>query len=78
MYLAQYGYLSPSVRNPSSGHIMDESSWRRAIQEFQSFAGLNATGTASYTNVKSHEGKCFSTTFMTMRIGYFKGYRHNL
>ncbi|XP_013144288.1 PREDICTED: matrix metalloproteinase-16 [Papilio polytes] len=44
MYLAQYGYLSPSVRNPSSGHIMDESSWRRAIAEFQSFAGLNATG----------------------------------
>ncbi|KAG6453661.1 hypothetical protein O3G_MSEX008266 [Manduca sexta] len=44
MYLAQYGYLSPQVRNPSSGHIMDESSWRRAIAEFQSFAGLNATG----------------------------------
>ncbi|XP_038208860.1 matrix metalloproteinase-14 isoform X10 [Zerene cesonia] len=44
MYLAQYGYLSPSVRNPSSGHIMDESSWRRAIAEFQSFAGLNTTG----------------------------------
>lgn len=44
MYLAQYGYLSPSVRNPSSGHIMDESSWKRAIAEFQSFAGLNATG----------------------------------
>lgn len=44
MYLAQYGYLSPSVRNPSSGHIMDESSWRRAIAEFQGFAGLNATG----------------------------------
>ncbi|CAF4783840.1 unnamed protein product [Pieris macdunnoughi] len=44
MYLAQYGYLSPSVKNPSSGHIMDESSWRRAIAEFQSFAGLNTTG----------------------------------
>ncbi|XP_050353674.1 matrix metalloproteinase-14 isoform X2 [Nymphalis io] len=44
MYLAQYGYLNPSVRNPSSGHIMDESSWRRAISEFQSFAGLNNTG----------------------------------
>ncbi|XP_047515273.1 stromelysin-3-like [Pieris napi] len=43
MYLAQYGYLSPSVKNPSSGHIMDESSWRRAIAEFQSFAGLNTT-----------------------------------
>lgn len=44
MYLAQYGYLSPSVRNPSSGHIMDESSWKKAIAEFQSFAGLNTTG----------------------------------
>ncbi|CAK1599767.1 unnamed protein product [Parnassius mnemosyne] len=44
MYLAQYGYLNPSVRNPSSGHIMDEASWHRAISEFQSFAGLNITG----------------------------------
>ncbi|XP_041974462.1 matrix metalloproteinase-14 isoform X2 [Aricia agestis] len=44
MYLAQYGYLSPSVRNPSSGHIVDEGSWRKAISEFQSFAGLNTTG----------------------------------
>ncbi|KAG7304126.1 hypothetical protein JYU34_011059 [Plutella xylostella] len=44
MYLAQFGYLNPSVRNPSSGHIMDEGSWRKAIAEFQSFAGLNATG----------------------------------
>lgn len=44
MYLAQYGYLNPSVKNPSSGHIMDENSWRRAIAEFQSFAGLNTTG----------------------------------
>ena len=44
MYLAQYGYLSPSVRNPSSSHLMDERSWRKAIAEFQSFAGLNNTG----------------------------------
>ncbi|XP_026466648.1 matrix metalloproteinase-14-like [Ctenocephalides felis] len=44
MYLAQFGYLSPSVRNPSSGGLIDASTWTSAISEFQSFAGINATG----------------------------------
>lgn len=44
MYLSQYGYLNPSLRNPSSSNLMDEQTWKNAIAEFQSFAGLNATG----------------------------------
>lgn len=30
---------------------MDESSWRRAIAEFQNFAGLNATGKPIYNYI---------------------------
>lgn len=44
MYLSQFGYLSPTVRNPQSGHIVSEDTLTKAIQEFQSFAGLNVTG----------------------------------
>ncbi|XP_059049392.1 72 kDa type IV collagenase isoform X2 [Achroia grisella] len=44
MYLDKFGYLSPMVRNPTSGHIIDESLFKKAVAEFQSFAGLNATG----------------------------------
>ncbi|VVC43446.1 Hypothetical protein CINCED_3A002822 [Cinara cedri] len=44
MYLSQYGYLSPSMKNPNSGHIMSEETMARALMEFQSFAGLNLTG----------------------------------
>nr|XP_018911716.1 PREDICTED: matrix metalloproteinase-14 isoform X2 [Bemisia tabaci] len=44
MYLSQFGYLSPSVRNPNSGHLMTADTMSRAISEFQSFAGLNITG----------------------------------
>ncbi|XP_013195413.2 matrix metalloproteinase-14 isoform X1 [Amyelois transitella] len=44
MYLDKFGYLSPKIRNPTSGHIIDESLFRKAVAEFQSFAGLNTTG----------------------------------
>ncbi|XP_025413981.1 matrix metalloproteinase-16 isoform X2 [Sipha flava] len=44
MYLSQFGYLSPSMKNPNSGHIMSEETMARALMEFQSFAGLNLTG----------------------------------
>uniref|UniRef100_A0A336MF57 CSON000784 protein n=1 Tax=Culicoides sonorensis TaxID=179676 RepID=A0A336MF57_CULSO len=44
LYLSQFGYLSPSLRNPTSGNLIDANTWERAIMEFQSFAGLNATG----------------------------------
>ncbi|XP_063700125.1 matrix metalloproteinase-14 isoform X2 [Culicoides brevitarsis] len=44
LYLSQFGYLSPSLRNPSSGSLIDGDTWEKAIMEFQSFAGLNATG----------------------------------
>ncbi|XP_050432080.1 matrix metalloproteinase-14 isoform X2 [Adelges cooleyi] len=44
MYLSQYGYLSPSMKNPHSGHIMSEETMARALMDFQSFAGLNLTG----------------------------------
>lgn len=51
MYLAQFGYLSPSVRNPSSGGLIDASTWTSAISEFQSFAGINATGNNTAQNL---------------------------
>ncbi|XP_055380264.1 matrix metalloproteinase-2 isoform X2 [Condylostylus longicornis] len=44
IYLSQFGYLPPAARNPSSGGLLDETTWVKAIQEFQSFAGLNVTG----------------------------------
>lgn len=44
MYLSEYGYLSPSVKNPHSGHIMSEEIMSKAIIDFQAFTGLNATG----------------------------------
>ncbi|XP_025201188.1 matrix metalloproteinase-16 isoform X1 [Melanaphis sacchari] len=44
MYLSQFGYLSPSMKNPNSGHIMSEETMARALMEFQSFVGLNLTG----------------------------------
>ncbi|KAI5694140.1 hypothetical protein M8J75_011375 [Diaphorina citri] len=44
MYLSQFGYLSPIVRNPNSGHLMSEETLARAVMEFQNFAGLNLTG----------------------------------
>lgn len=45
MYLSQFGYMSPGLHNPSSGHLMSVDVLNKAIQEFQSFAGLNITGT---------------------------------
>ncbi|XP_055700592.1 matrix metalloproteinase-2 isoform X4 [Phlebotomus papatasi] len=44
IYLSQFGYLPASARNPSSGGLLDEDTWTKAIQDFQGFAGLNVTG----------------------------------
>uniref|UniRef100_A0A8D9ERG8 Matrix metalloproteinase-16 n=1 Tax=Cacopsylla melanoneura TaxID=428564 RepID=A0A8D9ERG8_9HEMI len=44
MYLSQFGYLSPFIRNPNSGMLMSEETLARAVMEFQNFAGLNLTG----------------------------------
>lgn len=44
MYLSEYGYLSPRVRNPQSGHLMSEEAMSKALMEFQAFANLNLTG----------------------------------
>lgn len=56
MYLDKFGYLSPKVRNPTSGHIIDESLFRKAVADFQSFAGLNTTGMSNdYTTILSHQ-----------------------
>lgn len=44
LYLSQFGYLSASYRNPTSGNLIDAKTWEKAIMEFQSFAGLNVTG----------------------------------
>lgn len=44
IYLSQFGYLSPRARNPSGGNLIDKTTWEKAIKDFQSFAGLNATG----------------------------------
>ncbi|XP_034951393.1 matrix metalloproteinase-14 isoform X2 [Chelonus insularis] len=42
-YLSQYGYLPPV--NPTSSGLIDETKMHQAIADFQSFAGLNITGT---------------------------------
>lgn len=55
MYLSQFGYMSPGLHNPTSGHLMSVEVLNKAIQEFQSFAGLNITGTLqvySKVNIK--------------------------
>ncbi|KAK4020362.1 hypothetical protein OUZ56_002346 [Daphnia magna] len=44
MYLARFGYLDPALQNPSSGALISGESVRRAIIDFQSFAGLKQTG----------------------------------
>ncbi|XP_021941826.1 matrix metalloproteinase-14 isoform X4 [Zootermopsis nevadensis] len=44
IYLSQFGYLNPKVRNPSSGTIIAADTMKKAIIEFQAFAGLNITG----------------------------------
>lgn len=44
MYLSQFGYLPASARNPASSGLQDKQTWVSAIEEFQSFAGLNITG----------------------------------
>ncbi|KAK0158536.1 hypothetical protein PV328_009527 [Microctonus aethiopoides] len=41
-YLSQFGYLPPV--NPTSGGIITEETMTKAISDFQSFAGLNVTG----------------------------------
>ncbi|XP_060516534.1 matrix metalloproteinase-14 isoform X3 [Cylas formicarius] len=42
LYLSQYGYLGPVKGN--SGQLLDENHYRKAIEDFQSFAGLEVTG----------------------------------
>lgn len=44
IYLSQFGYLPASARNPANSGLQDKQTWVNAIQEFQSFAGLNITG----------------------------------
>ncbi|XP_043070505.1 stromelysin-3 isoform X1 [Drosophila grimshawi] len=44
IYLSQFGYLPASARNPENSGLQDKRTWVNAIQEFQSFAGLNITG----------------------------------
>jgi hypothetical protein len=51
IYLSQFGYLNPQVRNPSSGTIIAADAMKKAIMEFQAFAGLNITGKGSRDSV---------------------------
>lgn len=44
IYLSQFGYLPASARNPANGGLLDATTWIKAVQDFQSFAGLNVTG----------------------------------
>lgn len=46
LYLSQYGYLGPTKGN--SSQLLDESSYRKAIEDFQAFAGLDVTGKFSF------------------------------
>ncbi|XP_046452877.1 uncharacterized protein LOC124200653 [Daphnia pulex] len=46
MYLANYGYLDPALKNNSSNalFLVSKEAYRHAIAEFQSLAGLEPTG----------------------------------
>jgi hypothetical protein len=48
MYLANYGYLDPALKNISSSNallfLVSKEAYRHAIAEFQSLAGLEPTG----------------------------------
>jgi hypothetical protein len=47
MYLANYGYLDPALKNNSSNALLflvSKEAYRHAIAEFQSLAGLEPTG----------------------------------
>ncbi len=44
MYLARFGYLDPSLQNPSSGALISGDALKSATAEFQAFAGLDQTG----------------------------------
>lgn len=44
LYLSQYGYLGGSTRSLNSSALQDERVLRKAIEDFQSFAGLEVTG----------------------------------
>ncbi|KAJ9601220.1 hypothetical protein L9F63_000615, partial [Diploptera punctata] len=47
-YLSQFGYLSPQARNIHSGALISVESVKKAVSEFQAFAGLNITGELDY------------------------------
>lgn len=51
IYLSQYGYLTAS-RQGNSSQLLDENSYRRAIEDFQSFAGLDVTGELDRTTIE--------------------------
>ncbi|XP_050302465.1 matrix metalloproteinase-14 isoform X2 [Anthonomus grandis grandis] len=42
LYLSQFGYLGPVKAN--SSQLLDESSFKKAVEDFQNFAGLDVTG----------------------------------
>lgn len=44
IYLSQFGYLPATARNPANGGLLDANTWLKAVQDFQSFAGINVTG----------------------------------
>ncbi|KAJ9594898.1 hypothetical protein L9F63_013803, partial [Diploptera punctata] len=44
MYLSQFGYFNSQARSFNSGAMVSEDSIRKAIAEFQAFAGLDITG----------------------------------
>ncbi|KAJ8920934.1 hypothetical protein NQ315_015727, partial [Exocentrus adspersus] len=51
VYLSQYGYLSTS--RPNSSQLLDERSYKKAIEDFQSFAGLDITGELDPTTLET-------------------------
>ena len=44
MYLSQFGYFNSQMTNLKSGAMVSADSMKKAISEFQAFAGLNITG----------------------------------
>lgn len=53
LYLSQYGYLGPIKTN--SSQLLDENAFKKAVEDFQSFAGLSVTGELDETTLKTME-----------------------
>jgi hypothetical protein len=70
MYLANYGYLDPALKNNSSNalFLVSKEAYRHAIAEFQSLAGLEPTGKQYLIISMIHQPICPSWKLETLLL----------